>query len=72
MGCVASAAVAVSRGGGVSARVCVCLPGGCLPGGGGVSAQGGCVHLPRVDRMRDAYENITFPQLLLRTVKRLV
>ena len=34
--------------------------GGCLPGG---------VHLPPpVDRMTDACENITFPQLLLRMV----
>ena len=32
-----------------------------------VSAQGG-VHLPPVDRMTDTCENITFPQLLLRTV----
>ena len=44
-----------------------CLPdGGCLPGHGVLPGQG--VHLP-VDRMTDACENITFPQLLLRTVK---
>ena len=35
----------------------VCLPWGCLQG------QGCCT--PPVDRMRDACENITFPQLLL-------
>ena len=34
-----------------------------------VSAQGGCIP-PSVDRMTDACENITFPQLLLRTVKK--
>ena len=41
-------------------------------GGELVSARGGLprgVHLPPVDRMTDACENITFPQLLLRTVK---
>ena len=50
----------------------VCLE-GCLPGG--VSAQGGVApnpdpeaDTPPVDRMTDACENITFPQLLLRTV----
>ena len=68
--------------------VCVCVPGGCLPGEGvcvcvcvcvclggvcrEVSVQGDCEHLPCVDRMKDACENITFPQLLWRTVKRLV
>ena len=55
-----------------------CIPVGCsahLWGDGvcrGVSGQGGLpkggVHLPPVDRMTDACENITFPQLLLRTV----
>ena len=45
-------------------------PAGCLPGGGG---RGVYTPLPPhppppVDRMRDAYENITFPQLRLRTV----
>ena len=47
-----------------------CMPrvGVCLSGEG-VSAQVG-VHLPPVDRMTDACENITFPQLLLRTVKK--
>ena len=51
---------------------------GRLLGGGGVclgeglvvSAQGGvCQNPPPVDRMTDAYENITFPQLLLWTAK---
>ena len=51
VGCVPSTAVAVSGGGGS-------LPGGCLPGGGG---------LP-VDRITDVCENITFTQLLLRMV----
>ena len=64
VGCVPSAAVAVSG---------VCVPRGCLPVGGGlpggVSDIGGGVHLPPVDRMTDTCENITFPQLLLRTVK---
>ena len=32
----------------------------CLPEG--VSAHGGCVHLPRVDRMREACKNITFQE----------
>ena len=41
------------------------LPRGCLPG---ESAQGG-YDSPPVDRMTDACENITFPQLLLRTAK---
>ena len=42
--------------------------------GGGVSAQGGVSQhtmgqtLPLLDRMTHACENITFPQLLLRTV----
>ena len=44
----------------------LCLSGGCLPRE--VPAQEGGVHLPPVDRMRDACENITFPELLLRTV----
>ena len=54
-----------------------CIPVGCVQstavvvsGGGvprGVSA-GGCTPLP-VDRMTDTGENITFPQLLLQTVK---
>ena len=58
VGYVPSAAVAVW--GPVSAQgLSVCL--GC------VSAQGGR-HLPPVDRMTDACENMTFPQLLLGTV----
>ena len=54
-----------------------CLPSGCLhigvcPGVGGSLPGGevlprGCTP-PSVDRMTDACENITFPQLLLRTV----
>ena len=44
----------------------VCLHGECLPREG-VSA-GGCTPPNPVDRMTDACENITFPQLLLRTV----
>ena len=50
-----------------------CLPGGgwCLPRGicpGKVSAHGGGVSArPPVDRMTDACENITFPELLLQT-----
>ena len=48
------------------------MPGGCLPGGGvglpGGVCPGGC--LTPVDRMTDVSENITFPQLLLRTVTR--
>ena len=69
VGCVLSAAVAISGKGG-------CLPGrGCLPGGGGVCPGvcvcfGGC--LPRectpLWGQTDTCENITFPQLLLRTV----
>ena len=55
---------------GGSAQVCVCVCAGVFTWGGG-SAHGGCVHLLCVDRMRDACENITLPQLLLRTVKRL-
>ena len=74
VGCVPSAAVAIS--GGVSAW-------GCLPRGvsarwgvclGGLSAQRGVSQhelgqtpLP-MNRITDACENITFPQLLLRTV----
>ena len=65
VGCVPSAAGRL--GGRVSVGGCppggVC-PGGCLPGG---VCLGGA-HLPPVDRMSDACENITFPQLLLRTV----
>ena len=58
---------------------CVCPWRGCLPGGvcvgGGVCLGDVClggVHLPfppTLDRMTDACENITFPQLLLRRVK---
>ena len=66
----------------MSAQGGVCLPSvGCVCPGGvylgavclrgvsvqGVSAQG--VYTPPVDRMTDAPENITFPQLLLRTIK---
>ena len=49
------------------------MPRGCLPVGGGLP--GGCLTLegvytsPPVDRMTDTCENITFLQLLLRTVK---
>ena len=57
---VPSAAVAIS----VSAWGDVCLGGGCLPGGTGVCP--GC--LPRVSGQTDAFETITFPQLLLRMV----
>ena len=97
VGCIPSAAVAVSGGGwGVGGEV-VCLrgvwPGGvCLWGslsnwvsawggvfvfGGGYLSNGGvcpggvCLggeHPTPVDRMTDACENTTFPQLLLRTV----
>ena len=62
---------AVAVGGGVSARG-MCLPRGvCLLWG--VSAQGGApvyagIAPPPVNRMTDACENKTFPQLLLRTV----
>ena len=48
----------------------VCLWGVCLPRRWGVLSESVCsggVH-PLVDRMTDACENITFPQLLLRTV----
>ena len=59
-----------------------CLPRGCLPGGclprvgvcpwGVVSDQlhrgGGVCQTPPVNRLTDVCENITFPQLLLRTV----
>ena len=38
----------------------------CLPGGEMVLPRGRCT--PPVDRMTDTCENITFPQLLLRTV----
>ena len=65
VGCVPSAAVAVSEGGG-SAR-----GGGVLPRGrGGGYLPRGCT-TPHVDRMTDACENITFSQLLLRTVTRM-
>ena len=66
VGCVSSAAMAVLEGGrgtggvsarGVSAQEGVC-PGGCLSG----------VYTSPPDRMTDVCENITFPQLLLRTV----
>ena len=72
VGCVPSAAVAMSGGGclpkGVSARGC--LPGRCLPGGG-VSAKGRWgVYSPRLwtEFLTHACVNITFPQLLLQTV----
>ena len=51
-----------------------CIPVGCIPSaavpfrGGGVWP-GGYKPPPSVDGMTDACENITFPQLLLRTVK---
>ena len=69
-------AVAIGGGGvcrGVSAQGCVCLPHGggvCLSGGraAGVSAcPGGCT-IPLPCGQIDTCENITFPQLLLRTV----
>ena len=44
----------------------MCLPGGVSPGG---YLPKGVYTSPPVDRMTDACENITFPQLLLRTVK---
>ena len=51
----------------------VCLPGGCLPARGVVCLGGVClpggVHLPPPRGQTDTCENITFPQLLLRTVK---
>ena len=56
------------RGVGVSAR------GGSAQGGVclwvGVCLEGVSKPAPALDRIRDACENITFPQLLLRTVKR--
>ena len=59
----------VSARGRVSAQggclLCVC-PGGCLPG---MCVSAWAVYTPpSVDRMTDACENITFPQLLLRTI----
>ena len=57
----------------VSAQGGVCLEGVCLGGVSvqGVSAYGGCLSkvTPPVNRITDRCENITFPQLLLRTVK---
>ena len=68
VGCVLSAAVAVCWvGGGGVCRGSVCL--GVSAWGGsaqGVSAWWGCTHPPR--GQTDTCENITFPQLLLRTV----
>ena len=54
----------------VSAQGGVCLAGVCLGGVclGWGAYPGGCTP-PPVDRMTDACENITFPQLLLRMVK---
>ena len=78
VGCVPSAAVAILGGGfclwggGLPARE-ECLPArGCLPRRGvclpwGSGCQGGCT--PPHSGKTDTCENITFPQLLLRTVK---
>ena len=55
VGCVPSAAVAVTGGSGVSVCQGVCLPRPCLPGGvcpGGVCLREG-VDLPPVNRMTD-------------------
>ena len=63
VGCVLSAAVAVCLGGVCQEGIC---PSGCLPMGGRV-ARG--VRLPPwTEFLTDACENITFPQLRLRTV----
>ena len=59
----------VSTQGGVCLGGCLprgYLTGGCLPGGGGWQVPRG--RHPSVDKMKDACENITFPQLLLRTL----
>ena len=59
VGCVPSAAVAVSGGGGF-----------CLWGEKGVVCQGGCTPpSPWTEFLAHACENITFVQLLLRTVE---
>ena len=58
VGCVPSAAVASPGEGGI-------CPGGCLPRS--CVCPGG-VHHPPVNRISDRCKNITFPQLLLRTV----
>ena len=74
VGCVPSAAVAVGGRGGETG-VCLggCLPRGVVSAGEGCPLGGGGSCLPRsvqnVDRLTDVYENITFPQLLLRTLK---
>ena len=74
VGCLPSVALAVSEGGGLLPRVSVrgCLPRGCPPRGclpeGGVCPVGTPVH--PVDTMTDVCVNITFLQLLLRTVIR--
>ena len=58
----------VYLGKGVSARVCVCLPGGCLPREG-VSAQEGCTVPPLCAKfLTHACENITFPRLRTATI----
>ena len=57
VGCVPSATVAVSGGGCLSGGVCT-----------GVGACLGGVHLPPTEFLAHACKNITFPQLLLRTV----
>ena len=61
MGCVCPGEEVFAQG-----RWCLPRGGGVCPGEG-VPAQGD-VHLPLVDRMTDACANITFLQLLLRTV----
>ena len=66
VGCIPSAAVAVSVG--------VCLGRGCLPWesvclGRGCLARGCLPRHPPVNRITGRYRNITFPQLMLRMVK---
>ena len=66
--CSGHLGVGVCLGGGVQGGVC--LEGVCL-GGVKVGVCLGGVHLhPWTEFLTHAFENITFPQLLLRTVKR--
>ena len=61
----------ITRGGGVCAQGCLprgCLPRGCLPGGVYIPACNGADEPPWTEFLTHACENITFPQLLLRTV----